>query len=171
MGRNLDHPCGKFLDRRPCFAVVLMPARATADATSAALPSDAFARSRAPGAASAGAAHAVPGVFEMRCFARRRLDNPQRRRRPRRRCDGRIGQRRSVVRCGQGDANARTRSDRESTMPLLSSAADRTSWVRDSTARRVPGPSKNSRSDGAGCGTGLIHCGGQTDCRFAAEMR
>ena len=73
-------------------------ARAMTGATSAALPRGTFVRSRSPRVASPGAAHAVHGVFEMRCFARRRPDNPQRRRRPRRRSDGRLGQRR---RCGQ----------------------------------------------------------------------
>jgi hypothetical protein len=57
--------------------------------------------------------------------------------------------RRSVVRCGQGDANATARNDRESRMPLASNAADRTSWVNGGTTRRVLEPSKNSRFDGA----------------------
>lgn len=77
-------------------------ARAMAGAASAALPRDACARSRSPRVASAEVAHAVPCVFEMRCFARRWPDNPQRRRRPPRRCDGRIGQRRSVVKHRRG---------------------------------------------------------------------
>ena len=141
-GRQLfvgrDHPCEEFLDRRPALPSV--KSRAGNDsATRAALPRDAFARSRSPRVASAGAAHAVPGVFEMRCFARRRPDNPQRRRGPRRRCDGRIGQRRSVVRCGQGDANARTHNDREGTMPLASNAADRTLLGQRWRARRRAG--------------------------------
>jgi hypothetical protein len=93
-----------------------------------------------------------PGLLmpcmDMRCFARGRPDNPQRRRRPRRRGDGRLGQPRSVVRSRQGNASATTRNDRECAM-RASNAADRTSSVNDGTAGRVPGPSKNSRSDGA----------------------
>ena len=115
-----------------------------------------------------------PGLLmpcmDMRCFARGRPDNPQRRRRPRRRGDGRLGQRRSVVRSRQGNASATTRNDRECAM-RASNAADRTSSVNDGTVRRVPGPSKIRGPMARGCGTGLIHCGGQTGRRFAAEMR
>jgi hypothetical protein len=70
---------------------------------------------------------------------------------------------------GCGGANAGTRT--ESTMPLA-----RTRQIErlgSTVARRVRawGRAKISRSEAPGCGTGLIHCGGQTDRRFAAEMR
>ena len=74
---QLDHP-NEFLDRRPYIAVSPNAARAMTGATSAALPRDALLT------ASAGIAHVVPDVFAMRGFARRRPDNPQRRRRLRR---------------------------------------------------------------------------------------
>jgi hypothetical protein len=88
------------------------PARATTGATRAVLPGDAFARSRSPGAVSAWVAHAVPGVFEMRCFARRR---------------------RSVVRWG--------RATRRHNAPcrLHRTRQVEPAWVSDGAARRVPG--------------------------------
>jgi hypothetical protein len=146
------------------------PARATTGATRAALPRDAFARSRSPGAVSAWVTHACQ-VFS-KCAALLdggptiRNDNGG----PLRRCDGRIGQRRSVVRCGQGDANATTRNDRERAMPPASNAADPTRlgqrWRGACRGRaKIRGPMARD------CGTGFIHCGGQTDRRFAAEMR
>ena len=95
-------------------------------ATSTALPRERICSQQIAGRSISLGCSCRARCFRTRCFARRRPDNPQRRRRPRRRCDGRIGQRWSVVRCGQGDANARTRNDRESAMPLASNAADRT---------------------------------------------
>jgi len=69
-----------------------------------------------------------------------------------------------------GDANATTRNDRESAM-LASNA--QIEPPRSTMARRVVcrDRAKIRGSMARGCGTGLIHCGGQTDRRFAAEMR
>jgi hypothetical protein len=118
------------------------PARATTGATRAALPRDAFARSRSPGAVSAWVTHACQ-VFS-KCAALLdggptiRNDNGG----PLRRCDGRIGQRRSVVRW-QGDANATTRN-------AACIERGRPNPFGSAMARRVPRPGKNSWSDGAG---------------------
>jgi hypothetical protein len=84
----------------------------------------------------------------MRCFARRRPGNPQRQRRPRGGAATVASVSAGLSRERTAGANATTRSDRESTMPLASNAADRTSGVSDGAARRVPRPSRNSRSEG-----------------------
>ena len=65
--------------------------------------------------------------------------------------DGRLGQRRSVVRCGQGDANAKTRNDRESTMPACTERGrSNLAGQRWHGASRAGDRAKNSQSDGAG---------------------
>jgi hypothetical protein len=141
-----DHPCEEFLDRRPFFAVAQMTRQR--QVRRAWLCRDAFVRSRSARAALAGGISYCAGVFEMRCFARRQPDNSQRR---------------------HGAAAARMPERTES-------AAARTRQIvrlGSTAARRVRawGGAKIRRPMAPGCGTGLIHCGGQTDRRFAAEMR
>jgi hypothetical protein len=88
-------------------------------------------------------------VFSMRCSARRRLDNP------RRGCFG-------------------TRAETRTSGPAMIErppCRSNVSHQRRHGASR-PGPSINFPVRWAlGCGTGLIHCRGQTGRRFAAEMR
>jgi hypothetical protein len=147
---HLDHPCEEFLDRRPCFAVAQMP-RGQRQVRRARLYRETHLLAADRRALHQPGQLMPAGIFEMRCFARRRPDNPQRRRRPRRRCDGRIGQRRSVVRCGQGDANARTRNDRENTMPACTERGrSNLAGQRWHGASRAGDRAKNSQSDGAG---------------------
>jgi hypothetical protein len=144
--RRSDHPCEEFLDRRPCFAVAQMPRGQVRRAR--------LHRETHLLAADRRALHRPGLLMPCRCFRNALLCSKAARQSAttteaaRRCCDGRIGPRRSVARCGQGDANATTRNDRESTMLLASNAADRTSGVSDGAARRVPGPCRNSRSEG-----------------------
>ena len=106
---------------------------------------DAFARSRSPGVASAGLLMPCQVlskyvfwrwvVFEMlRSAAARQSASTTME---------------AVPACGQGAANARTRNNREDTVPLASTAADRGSRANDGTARRVL-RAQNSGPDGAG---------------------
>jgi hypothetical protein len=93
--QHVDHPCEELLDRRPCFAVAQIPCgkqvrQAWLDRVRR------ICSQQIAGRCVNRACLYRARFFEMCCSARRRLDNP-RRRRPGRRYDGRIGQRRSVV--------------------------------------------------------------------------
>ena len=139
-------------------------ARAMTGATSAALPRGTFVRSRSPRVASAGAAHAVHGNALLCARAARQSATTT---------EAAAAQRRSPWSAPEmraGDANATTRNDRESAM-LASNA--QIEPPRSTMARRVAcrDRAKIRGSMARGCGTGLIHCGGQTGRRFAAEMR
>ena len=96
------------------------------------------------------------GAFEKRCSARRRLENPRRRRRrPCRHHDGRIGQRRSVVEhrrgCFATRAGRRQRQNPQQSIGRNAACIDRN---RSSVSRQRwygasrAGTEHNSRSDG-----------------------
>ena len=142
---RVDHPCEEFLDRRPCSAVSSNAARATTDAKRAALLKRICSQQIA-------ARCICPGQL-MPC---RRFRNPLL-------CSTAARQSATTTRAAAAlrrshwsapgcrkmrGGDARTHNDRESTMPLASNAADRTSSTVARRRRRL-GPSKNPRSDGA----------------------
>jgi hypothetical protein len=78
----------------------------------------------------------------------------------------------AVSRCGQGGANARKSATIERTQcsfhrgRQIERVASTVAWrVGCSDRASISGPMARD------CGTGVIHCGGQTDRRFAAEIR
>jgi hypothetical protein len=152
---HVDHPCEEFLDRRPCFAVAQIPCGQQQAPQARLGRVRRICTHQIQGVASTGPAHAVPGFSKCAALlggASTIRDD-----------GGRAGATtialvsagpssstaEAVSRCGQGDANARTRNNREGAMPLASNAADRASRVNDGTARRMPEASIDFRSDGA----------------------
>jgi hypothetical protein len=139
---HADYPCEDFLDRRQCPAVAQI-LRGQRQARQARLD-------RVRRICTHIAGHFIKRgcSCRARCFRSARLrPYPRRRRRPCRRDEGRIGQRRSVVEYRRGGfemragrrERQRTRNNREGTMPLSSKAADRTCRVAP-TARVVEPP-------------------------------
>lgn len=150
---HVDHPCEEFRDRRPCSARRTNPARATG----AIRRVRRIVRSRSPGLHQRGCS-CSPYVFVMGCTARRRAWPV------RWFCD--------AGRAMSAPPAAKTWNTRLGGRDTPGSkAADRT--LASMRARRVAGRPgiKIPGPMAPGCGTGLIHCGGQTGRQFAAEMR
>jgi hypothetical protein len=153
---HADYPCEDFLDRRQCLAVAQIP-RGQQQARRAGLD-----RVRRICAQQIARHFINRGRMPCQVFSLRWLrPDPRRRRRPCRRDNGRIGQRRSVVKYRRGGfemragrrERQRSRDNREGTMPLSSKAIERVL-----SARRH------------GYGTGLIYCRGQTDRAICGAM-
>ena len=149
---HVDHTCEEFLDRRQCFAVAQIP-RWQQQARQARL--DRVRRICTP-----------PGrSINRRCSCRARCF----------RCAALLGgldnQRRGCF-----DTRAETRMPGPATIERAPCRLHRTRQIERLASRwhgaSRPGPSINFPVRWAlGCGTGLIHCRGQTGRRFAAEMR
>ena len=120
----------------------------------------------------------IPCHVFSKCAASLVLENRALTTRSCRRHDGRIGPRRSVVERRRGCFEM---SGRRRELPAAATIERRThAACIDRGRSRVSRQRRHGAcvlrahkfpAEAPGCGTGLIHCGGQTGRRFAAEMR